>query len=506
MKFKQFLENKENIITINYQDIFYSKEVKYPKSYLTIKEIPKKNETKRRNNEKMDKNRIISLNELEQVNKIDKYYNYLNNYNSITTEEDVDIELNSISKKIPINYFINLEQMNITQKNKRNTQTRSKIKRTPSLNHFFDDNQSSIKNICSNFNIYNDKNDSYQCSEFNLTNCDSENRAKINKMNINKKEDKKSYFNNITNNNINKISNNNNNSLFNNKNYLNIKRNKSVLMPDINKFLESNNEITSLNTNKNQNNQNLFEEIQKLKKENKRLFLKNNELSFKLKTLEAKTKINNSINYKKITSQKEEFLLQKIKKLESEIIKQKDIITKIKYNKRFNIGIRKIRVNSIFIQGINKKIKRKNSYSLNYLYCNRIDKKKNSTSQTIFNKTVSNEFNKFIKRKSQNLQFDKEDLSINIKSSHSSTYPKNLNKITKNDLNIKQKKKNTTMIVYNKDHSIKLTLDNFELSKNFRKSLKIKERKIYNFIFDKSKNDDINNNLKKLNNNEYINK
>ena len=507
MKFKQFLENKENIITINYQDIFYSKEVKYPKSYLTIKEIPKKNETKRRNNEKMDKNRIISLNELEQVNKIDKYYNYLNNYNSITTEEDVDIELNSISKKIPINYFINLKQMNITQKNKRNTQTRSKIKRTPSLNHFFDDNQSSIKNICSNFNIYNDKNDSYQCSEFNLTNCDSENRAKINKMNINKKEDKKSYFNNITNNNINKISNNNNNSLFNNKNYLNIKRNKSVLMPDINKFLESNNEITSLNTNKNQNNQYLFEEIQKLKKENKRLFLKNNELSFKLKTQDAKTKINNnynSINHKKITSQKEEFLLQKIKKLENEIIKQKDIIKKIKYNKRFIKDLRKIRVNSILIQGNNKKVKRKNSYNFNNLYCNRIKKKKITTKQTNFNKTVSDEFNKCIRRKSQNLKLGKEGLPMKIKPSHSSTSPKYLNKITKNDLNQKQNKKNTTMISYNKDNSIKLTLDNFELNKNFRKSGKIRERKIYNFIFDKNKNYDINNNLKRLNTNEYI--
>ena len=515
MKNNTFLENKENIITNNYQDIYYSKIVKYPKSYLTIKEIPKKDEAKRRNKDKKDKNTINSINELERINEIDKFYNYFNNYNSITTEEDVDIELSSISKKIPINNFINLEQMNITQKNKISSQTRSKIKRTPSINSFFDNNQSNNKNNCNNYIIYNDKNNSHQSSEFNLTNFVSENRPKINKMNINKKRDKKSnYFNNITNNNINNITNNNFNnniSLFNNKNYLSIKRHNSVLMPDINKYLESNNEISSLNSNINHCNQYLFEEILKLKKENKRLLLKNNELSFKLKTQEAKTKINknyNNINHKKITSQKEEFLLQKIKKLESEIITQKDIITKIKYNKRFNIGLRKIRVNSIFIQGNNKKVKRKNSYNLNNLYCNRMDIKKITTNQTNFNKTVSNEFNKCIRRKSQNLKLDKEGLSLKMKPSHSSTSPKYLNKITKNDLNLKQNKKNTTMISYNKDNSIKLTLDNFELSKNFRnfrKSEKIKESKIYNFIFDKSKNYDINNNLKRLNNNEYIN-
>ena len=511
MKNNTFLENKENIITNNYQDIYYSKIVKYPKSYLTIKEIPKKYDGERRNNEKMDKNTINLLNEGEQINEIDKFYNYFNNYNNITTEEDVDIELSSISKKIPINNFINLEQMNITQKTKLSIQAKSKIKRTQSINSFFDDNQRSNKNNCNNYNIYNDKNNSNQSSEFNLTNFDSENRPKINKMNANKKEDKKSnYFNNITNNNINNITNNNINnniSLFNKKNYLSIKRHNSVLMPDINKYLESNNEISSLNSNTNHNNQYLFEEIQKLKKENKRLFLKNNELSFKLKTQDAKTKINNnynSINHKKITSQKEEFLLQKIKKLENEIIKQKDIIKKIKYNKRFIKDLRKIRVNSILIQGNNKKVKRKNSYNFNNLYCNRMNKKKITTKQTNFNKTVSDEFNKCIRRKSQNLKLGKEGLPMKIKPSHSSTSPKYLNKITKNDLNQKQNKKNTTMISYNKDNSIKLTLDNFELNKNFRKSGKIRERKIYNFIFDKNKNYDINNNLKRLNNNEYI--
>ena len=128
MKNNTFLENKENIITNNYQDIYYSKIVKYPKSYLTIKEIPKKDEAKRRNKDKKDKNTINSINELERINEIDKFYNYFNNYNSITTEEDVDIELSSISKKIPINNFINLEQMNITQKNKISSQNKKNSK------------------------------------------------------------------------------------------------------------------------------------------------------------------------------------------------------------------------------------------------------------------------------------------------------------------------------------------------------------------------------------------
>jgi hypothetical protein len=171
----------------------------------------------------------------------------------------------------------------------------------------------------------------------------------------NYQKEKEDMFN-KTNNNI-YNNNNNNKSIYNKKEDCRVRRHNSAITPNINQFLDINNENILNNTNNifNYNqNQYLLDEIQKLKKENKKLFLKNNELSLKLKTKDIKSKTNNNynnINQKKLTSHKEEFLLQKIKKLESEIIKQKDLITKLSYHKRFNIGIRKIRVNSILIKG-----------------------------------------------------------------------------------------------------------------------------------------------------------
>ena len=536
MKYNQVLENKENINN-NYQKIIFSKKVKIPVNYLTINEFRKNNEIKRRNNEQINKNTSNSFKNLKQINEITNNYNFENNYNNnLNTEEDLDIELSSISKKIPINNFNDIEQINNMQNEKRLVQVRPKIKRTPSTNSFFDDIQNDNHNNITNYNIYNDI--SQQCSGFNLTNFGLENRPKINISNKKEKEvQNNNNFNNIQTNNINNIITNNNNnnniSFFNGENEFNIKRHNSVIKPDINKFLDINNETSFCNNNTNNNNyinnnnytninnntnnnknnnQYLYEEIQKLKKENKRLLLKNNELSLKLKAQETKTKTNinsNNVNQKKLSSQKEEFLLQKIKKLENEILKQKDIITKLTYNKRFNIGIRKIRVNSILIKGINNKLKRKNSYNLSYLYCNKINKKKIGSNETNLNKTLPNKFDKYIKKKSQNICSKKENSFLHIRPSYSSitSSPRNYNKENKNDLSIKNIKMNTTMTVYNKNNYIKLKLDNFDISKNFRKNVKIKESKINKFKFDKNKNDDKkiidenNINFKKHNNN-----
>lgn len=483
MKYTQIIENKENINN-NHQKIIFTKKVKPAINYFTLNEFTKKNEAKARANDQMNKKKLNIFEQNEQVNKNNNNKTYINEYknDNLNTEEDLDIELSSTSKIIPINNFININQINNLQKRKDNAfiHTKPKIKRTPSTNSFFDDIPSDNQNHnITNFSIYNDN--SQHCSEFNLTTFGVENRPQINSTNSNKKED----FHNITNNNINNITNNNINnniSLFNNKNDFQKKRQNSVITPDINKFLNINNDTTFVkNTNySNLNNQNLCDEIQKLKKENKRLFLKNNELSLKIRTQETKTKINSNysnICQKKLSSQREEFLLQKIKKLESELIKQKDLITKLTYNKRFNIGIRKIRVNSILIKGNNNKIRRKNSINslnMNNLYCNR---KKNNLNETNFNRTMPNKFSKYIPKNSKNVKSKGEGLSIHVRSCSSiSASPKNGIKDNKKEFNFKNTKLNTTMNLCNRNKSIKLKLENFEALKN-RQNIKIKDMK-----------------------------
>ena len=508
MNFNQIVENKENI-NYNYQKFNFSKKTISPYNYIGLNEFSKINEAKTKYNQRMGKRTNNSFEVLEQISENN---NYIQN-----SEEDLDIELNSISKIIPLNNFINIDQINNTKKENIYTKAKPKIKRTPSLNSFFDDipndNQNNNNNTNTNYHVYNDN--SNQCPEFNLTNFGLENRPKIQSNNKNEKED----IHNITNNNINNITNNNINnniSLFNNKNDFPIKRHNSVITPDINQFLNINNDTTFLN-NTTHNNQYLYDEIQKLKKENRRLFLKNNELSLKIKTQEAKTKINSnyaSVNQKKLPSQKEEFLLQKIKKLESEIIKQKDLITKLTYNKRFNIGIRKIRVNSILIKGNNNKLKRKNSidnFNLNNLYCNKINKKKFNSNVSNYNKTLPNKYNKYIKRKSQNFKTNREELSIHVRPSYSSisSSPKILTKENKNDLSTKNSKLNSTMIVYNKNNSVNLKLDNFEKPKNVKKNFNFKLNRLTVNKTEKNKIDEKKSNeefiFNKLNNKNVLN-
>ena len=481
MKSNPYFENKENINN-NYQTIIFSKKLKTPINFFL--------ETKTRNNELIKKNIINTVSKSEQ-NK-ERNNEYFNNYN----DEDLDIELISISKKIPINNYINyITTGKINEDTNENNihKKKPKIRRIPSSNSFFDDIQNDKQNDIAddNTNIFNEK----EYPEFNRTNFGLLNRPKISQNNSLFIKD---AYNNTNSNDV---------SVYNDKNNFPIKRHNSVITPNINKFLYINNEVSTTNNNNN-NNQFLNEENQRLKKENKRLFLKINELSLKIKTQETKTKINsNNIKQKKLSTQKEEFLLQKIKKLESEIIKQKDLITKLTYNKRFNIGIRKIRVNSFIIKGNNNALKRKNSinnFRMGNLYCNKTYKKnKESNLNNDLNKTLPNKVNKFIKKKTQNIRPKKEELSIYIRPSYSSisSSPKIIHK-DKNEKNIKM---NTTMIANNRENSINLKLDNIDISKNFKKKLKkeinqkkmnkskIEEKKIneeYNIINKLKKNNE----------------
>ena len=465
----------------------------------------------------MKKENEIKTRKIEQINanKFNNYFNYSEE------EEDLDIELNSISKKIPINNFINIDQISNKQNENKYINKKPKIKRSTSINSFFDDIQydNTQNNIIdknyndyiytnTNTNLYTDNYPKY--SELNTINFGLTNKPEIQSNPLIGKDNIHTITDNT------KITNNANNNIniFNdNKNSFPIRRHNSDNPPNLNKFLDINKETTFLtneninytnNINNNNNNQLLYDEIQKLKKENRRLLLKNNELSLKIKTKETKTKINSNYNniknnQKKISSQREEFLLQKIKKLENEIIKQKDLIIKLTYNKRFNIGIRKIRVNSILIKGNDNRLKRKNSINnilLNNLYCNNIYKN-NYFYKTLPNK-VNNMNNKYIKKNSQKIKTKKEDINLHVRSSYSyiSSNPKKLEKKPKNNY-YKNKDLNKTMIIYNKENSINLKLDKFDISKNGRNNNnKIKEAKTNatnkNSIEDKKSNEEKN--------------
>ena len=515
MEINEISENKENENNNN-QKVNFFKKVKIPYNFF-------KNDVSN-NNVSNDK---IMFKSFEKINQIDDdIYNNNNNIDNNLISEgegegDLDIELHSVSKKIPINDFINIDEIKPIYKLQREKNEKEKenqnesekknkkkgvifekfqhIKKAPSATSFFDDIKYDDQfNKNNNNNITNIYDNCPQFSEFNMTNFGLSNRPKIYSNFPKDKED----ISNITNNNKKY-----NNSICKKKEECRIRRHNSVINPNINKFLDINNDTIlnntdnkCINNNHNNHNQFLYDEIQKLKKENKKLFLKNNELTLKLKTQETKSKTNNNynnINQKKLSCHKEEFFLQKIKKLESEIIKQKDLITKLSYNKRFNIGIRKIRVNSILIKGNNNKIKRKNS--LSSLHCNngiyRKMSNQNQNQNINLNNTLPNRLNKFIKKKSQNLKnnkSNKKERSIQIKAGYSSisSSPKN-NNINKEN---KENKDSSKINHNNKNTVINLKLENIDNLNNYKKTIKekFKEKKVNKI--DKNKNEEIKSN------------
>ena len=607
MELNKALQNKENInINNNYKNIIFSKKLKIPNNYfirnefqsfLNINKIPS------RNHEQMDsKSKIMSYPEAieSKKEKIKKTKNNdtSNITNNLNTEEgDLDIELNSISTKIPINSYFNLDDINANlmklkidndntnQEKEGVVKKKSKIKRIPSSNSFFDDiqNESHINlvdnnnnnithnntnandNNCNNYTYDNNSNENinnnitneniFNDNITNANNITNENNitenTNCNITNVNTIINDISNNNDITNDNINnnyhpiklefnmtnfglinrpnihsnylnnedttnnKISTKNNKTIIANKNDYQIKRHKSVCSKADSYTNRTINENSGNNGN---NQQRLYDEIQKLKKENKRLTLKNNELSLKIRTQEVKNKVNsnntyNNINQKKLSSHREEFLLQKIKKLESEIIKQKDIITKLTYNKRYNIGIRKIRVNSIIIKGKDPKLKRKNSldsFRPDMPYCN-VNKKNSFISN--FNNTLPGKFNKFVKKQTKNsnsTRVSKEELNIHLKPSYSSSkILANKKRYINRSNNGKNNNMNKTMYVYNKDNSINLKLENLDLSNNYRKNMIEKINDLKGNKIDKNKNNEKKNsieiNMDKFNNSNISN-
>ena len=485
MELYDFIEGNENVNMNNYHFDNFSKNKALDNKYFFLNK-PDNINIKNYKNQK--KSRPKFNNQYKGTNNFDCN----NNLNNRIDNEDLDIELDSISKIIPLNNFINIDQNNNPNeyieyskievtKNKKN-----RIKRKRRANSIFNNTQNNIgiNNTINNSNI----------TEINMTNIATENRPDIYHFYPQKEQEK--ILNNNINNNITIYNNTNTNINTNDNNNDNkIKKYNTVINQNYNNIMENNNEENILN-NSIKNSQKLYEEIQKLKKENKRLFIKNNELSLKLRTQEAKTKINNNnnnLNHK----QKEEFLLQKIKKLENEIIKQKDLITKLTYHKRFNIGIRKIRINSFIIKSNinnNNKLKRRNTSNI-------YNNKNNSTIH--YNNTLPNKANKYIKKRKSNSEISdnqtfREEINMKVKpllsSTHSSqekikhTIKKKLKNKTRDYNSVNLSMNISDVIEYhNKENSVDINFDDdlFKYINNYRENKKIKNIKKNN---EKNKN------------------
>ena len=488
MELYDFIEGNENVNMNNYHFDNFSKNKALDNKYFFLNK-PDNINIKNYKNQK--KSRPKFNNQYKGTNNFDCN----NNLNNRIDNEDLDIELDSISKIIPLNNFINIDQNNNPNeyieyskievtKNKKN-----RIKRKRRANSIFNNTQNNIgiNNTINNSNI----------TEINMTNIATENRPDIYHFYPQKEEEK--ILNNNINNNITIYNNTNTNINTNDNNNDNkIKKYNTVINHNYNNIMENNNEENILN-NSIKNSQKLYEEIQKLKKENKRLFIKNNELSLKLRTQEAKTKINNNNNNNNNLNhkQKEEFLLQKIKKLENEIIKQKDLITKLTYHKRFNIGIRKIRINSFIIKSNinnNNKLKRRNTSNI-------YNNKNNSTIH--YNNTLPNKANKYIKKRKSNSEISdnqtfREEINMKVKpllsSTHSSqekikhTLKKKLKNKTRDYNSVNLSMNISDVIEYhNKENSVDINFDDdlFKYINNYRENKKIKNIKKNN---EKNKN------------------
>ena len=480
MELYDFIEGNENVNMNNYHFDNFSKNKALDNKYFFLNK-PDNINIKNYKNQK--KSRPKFNNQYKGTNNFDCN----NNLNNRIDNEDLDIELDSISKIIPLNNFINIDQNNNPNeyieyskievtKNKKN-----RIKRKRRANSIFNNTQNNIgiNNTINNSNI----------TEINMTNIATENRPDIYHFYPQKEQEK--ILNNNINNNITIYNNTNTNINTNDNNNDNkIKKYNTVINHNYNNIIENNNEENILNIST-KNSQKLYEEIQKLKKENKRLFIKNNELSLKLRTQEAKTKINNNNNNNNNLNhkQKEEFLLQKIKKLENEIIKQKDLITKLTYHKRFNIGIRKIRINSFIIKSNinnNNKLKRRNTSNI-------YNNKNNSTIH--YNNTLPNKANKYIKKRKSNSEISdnqtfREEFNMKVKpllsSTHSSqekikhTLKKKLKNKTRDYNSVNLSMNISDVIEYhNKENSVDINFDDdlFKYINNYRENKKIKNIK-----------------------------
>ena len=365
--YKEFLQNKENINNNKYQNDNFYQNYNINNNYIISNNIDNKNYSVFP--DKKEKN-------IKKVSKLQ--YIYKNNYSN--DNEDLDIELNCISQVIPLDGFY------YTQNNKEKENVKAKIQRKRKANSILN----SIPNISE---IYSSQNTKEKILSNNINN------------NIN---------NNIT------IYNNTNSSINDTSINKSIKRHNTTMVQNAKKFL---NKEKIFNENfDTKNNPQLLDEIAKLKRQNQKLSMKNKELSLKLRTQETKPKIinhqNDNLSKKKLFEQKEDYYLQKIRNLESELIKQKDLITKLSYHKRFNIGIRKIRISSFAIKGNNNKdnnrIKRRNSMDVFI--------KNNSVLH--YNNTLPAKLNKYKKRKN----------TVNTIESSIKTYREEFNKIIERPL------------------------------------------------------------------------
>ena len=320
--------------------------------------INKKRKKNRRKYNSFSDFEISSTNNRTSNNNLNNKMTYYND-----EDEDLDIELEAVSRKIPINDYyndINNENKNTFKVNNNMIspiKKKSKIHRNSSSDNLRINNRNNFKNNIieyskysnnnlNNYQIRTNKNNNFYLSSNNylkskeiVLNNFNEFTNNFNDENCENREFHTSYINKNNDCKLNEEFDNDENCL------LEYKRN----------FVNNaKSNISEFSFNEDKHNKHLNEGntvIQKYKIENIELKKKNMEYLDKITNLQKLIK-------------NENFLYQKIKKLENELTKKNSLITKLTYNKRMNIGIRKIRVCSFIISNKSLKSKKRTTSSI----------------------------------------------------------------------------------------------------------------------------------------------
>jgi hypothetical protein len=123
MEINEISENKNNFINNNERAYFFKK-VKIPINFFNINNASNDNKSNNKivmkSFEKFDQFDYDIYNNSNKNNNNNNDYDHSNNIShNILSEEDLDIELNSVSKIIPINSFVNMDQIGSIHKKKR---------------------------------------------------------------------------------------------------------------------------------------------------------------------------------------------------------------------------------------------------------------------------------------------------------------------------------------------------------------------------------------------------
>ena len=331
-------------------------------SELNNNSIYKKHKKNRRKNNSFNDIEISNPNNCTSNNNLNNKMTFYND-----EDEDLDIELEAISQKIPINEYYN-NNININDERSNNFKVN-----TNNINPFMKKKSKIHRNSSSdNLRINNMDNFRNDIIEYTRNSNNNLNNLPIRtQKNNNIYSSSNNYLKNkeIILNNYNKLNNNFIDDYSENRGFRTIyddKNSESKFHEDFdsdenclltykrNFVNNAKNNINDFSFDEEKYNKPLKEEnaiLEKYKMENIELRKKNVEYLNKISSLEKLIK-------------NENFLYQKIKKLENELTKKNSQIAKLTYNKRKNVGVKKIRVCSFIISNKTLKNKKRTTSSI----------------------------------------------------------------------------------------------------------------------------------------------